>query len=295
MDRRKFIQTGIAGVAGLSLVRTGLANIQMTVPSDISVDRVKLGKTGLKVSRIAMGTGTKGWNYQSNQTRLGLDNFVKIARHGYERGIRFFDMADMYGSQPFVGKALKELPREKLTLMTKMWTYDEGSEKRESVSKTLDRFRQEVGTDYFDILLLHCMTKGDWAETRKFYMDGLAKAKQDGIVKAVGVSCHNWEALVEAVDNPWCDVILARLNPFQSHMDGTVEAVNELLGKARKKCKGLIGMKIFGEGKHVSDAERERSIRFAVTESNLHCMTLGLESIAQMNDAIERVMRNARG
>ena len=93
MDRRKFIQTGIAGVAGLSLVRTGLANIQMTVPSDISVDRVKLGKTGLKVSRIAMGTGTKGWNYQSNQTRLGLDNFVKIARHGYERGIRFFDMA----------------------------------------------------------------------------------------------------------------------------------------------------------------------------------------------------------
>ena len=164
MDRRKFIQTGIAGVAGLSLVRTGLANIQMTVPSDISVDRVKLGKTGLKVSRIAMGTGTKGWNYQSTQTRLGLDNFVKIARHGYE------------------------LPREKLTLMTKMWTYDEGSEKRESVSKTLDRFRQEVGTDYFDILLLHCMTKGDWAETRKIYMDGLAKAKQDGIVKAVGVS-----------------------------------------------------------------------------------------------------------
>lgn len=220
---------------------------------------------------------------------------MKIARHGYERGIRFFDMADMYGSQPFVGKALKELPREKLTLMTKMWTYDEGSEKRESVSKTLDRFRQEVGTDYFDILLLHCMTKGDWTETRKFYMDGLAKAKQDGIVKAVGVSCHNWEALVEAVDNPWCDVILARLNPFQSHMDGTVEAVNELLGKARKKGKGLIGMKIFGEGKHVSDAERERSIRFAVTESNLHCMTLGLESIAQMNDAIERVMRNARG
>ena len=157
MDRRKFIQTGIAGVAGLSLVRTGLANIQMTVPSDISVDRVKLGKTGLKVSRIAMGTGTKGWNYQSNQTRLGLDNFVKIARHGYERGIRFFDMADMYGSQPFVGKALKELPREKLTLMTKMWTYDEGSEKRESVSKTLDqRFPVMTGDadSFHDTILL---------------------------------------------------------------------------------------------------------------------------------------------
>ena len=86
------------------------------------------------------------------------------------------------------------------------------------------------------------MTIGYWAETRKFYMDGLAKAKQDGIVNAVGVSCHNWDAMVEAVDNPWCDVILARLNPFQSHMDGTTEAVNELLGKARKKGKGLIGI-----------------------------------------------------
>lgn len=113
MDRRKFIQTGVAGVAGLSLARTGLANIRMAVPSDVTVDRVKLGKTGLKVSRIAMGTGTKGWNYQSNQTRLGLDNFVKMACHGYERGIRFFDMADMYGSQPFVGAALKELPARK--------------------------------------------------------------------------------------------------------------------------------------------------------------------------------------
>lgn len=120
MNRRKFIQTGVAGVAGLSLARTGFANMQMVVPSDVLVDKVKLGKTGLKVSRIAIGTGTKGWNYQSNQTRLGLDNFVKMAHHGYERGICFFDMADMYGSQPFVGKVLKELPREKLTLMTKM-------------------------------------------------------------------------------------------------------------------------------------------------------------------------------
>lgn len=291
MDRRKFIHTGVAGIAGLSLSRVGLANLQMAFPLDVAVDKVKLGETGLKVSRIALGTGTKGWNYQSNQTRIGMDNFVKMAHHGFERGIRFFDMADMYGSQPFVGEAIKSLPREKITLMTKMWTYDEGSEKREPVSKTLDRFRKEANTDYFDILLLHCMTKGDWTETRKFYMDGLAQAKADGLVKAVGISCHNWDAMAEAVDNPWCDVILARLNPFQSHMDGTTEAVNELLGKARKNGKGIIGMKIFGEGKHVTDEERERSLRYAVTESNLHCMTLGMESIAQMDDAVERVMR----
>lgn len=294
MNRRKFIRTGVAGVAGLSLTQIGLADIQRVLPADVSVDKVKLGNTGLEVSRIALGTGTKGWNYESNQTRIGLDNFIKLAQHGYERGVRFFDMADMYGSQPFVGKAIKGLPREKVTLMTKMWTYDEGSDKREPVSKTLDRFRKEADTDYFDILLMHCMNDGHWPETRKFYMDGLARAKEDGIVKAVGISCHNWDAMVQAANNPWCDIILARLNPFQSHMDGTPEDVNALLGKARDNGKGIMGMKIFGEGKHVSDEERERSIRYAVTESNLHCMTLGLESIAQMDDAIERVMRNVR-
>ncbi|MFQ9022723.1 MAG: aldo/keto reductase [Parabacteroides merdae] len=102
-------------------------------------------------------------------------------------------------------KALKELPREKLTLMTKMWTYDEGSEKRESVSKTLDRFRQEVGTDYFDILLLHCMTKGDRAETRNLY-GRIRRKLQDGIVAVIESPVITGEALVEAVDNPWCDV-----------------------------------------------------------------------------------------
>lgn len=294
MNRRKFIRTGIAGVAGLSLAQVGWSEIQRVLPSNVSVDKVKLGNTGLEVSRIALGTGTKGWNKESNQTRMGLDNFVRLAHHGYERGIRFFDMADSYGSQPFVGKAIKELPREKVTLMTKIWTHDEGSEQREPVSKTLDRLRQEMGTDYIDILLMHCMTSGDWSETCKFYMDGLAKAKEDGVVKAVGISCHNWDALVEAANNPWCDIILARLNPFQSHMDGTPEDINAVLGKARENGKGVIGMKIFGEGTHVTDEERERSIHFAVTESNLHCLTLGLESIAQIDDAIERVMRNAK-
>ena len=100
--------------------------------------------------------------------------------------------------------------------------------------------------------------------------------------------------MVEAVNNPWCDVILARLNPFESHMDGSRDDVNRLLGRAREKGKGIIGMKIFGEGQHVADDEREQSLRYAITESNLHCMTLGMESIAQMDDAIERVMRLAK-
>lgn len=292
MDRRKFIKTGALGLAGLSVFRSGVANVQFSSPMDVLVDRVKLGNSGLTASRIAMGTGTTGYNKASNQTRLGMDEFVKMAHHAYERGIRFYDMADGYGSMPYVGEAIKTLPRENVTLLTKMWTHEDGSDKIESVAENIDRYRKEVGSDYIDILLMHCMMSGDWAETRKHYMDGFSKAKQDGIVKAVGVSCHNIDALAEAAVNPWVDVVMARINPFGTNMDGSPDEIKAILATAKQNGKGVVGMKIFGEGKHVADDEREQSIRFALTEGNIHCMTLGLESIAQMDDAIERVVRN---
>lgn len=294
MNRRNFIRAGVAGVTGLSLAQTGWSKVLRYLPEDLLVDEVRLGNTGLTVPRVALGTGTKGWNHASNLTRRGMDHFLSLSRHAYERGIRFFDMADMYGTHPFVGRALKEIPRDKVVLLTKMMTYDEGSEQREPVRRTLERFLKETGTDYFDILLMHCMNDGKWPTSRAYYMEGLERAKEEGLVRAVGVSCHDYDALLEASVHPWCDVILARLNPFRTLMDGTTESVNELLGRARSYGKGVIGMKIFGEGRNTSDEEREHSIRYAVTESNLHCMTLGLETIPQMDDAIERVMRNAR-
>ncbi len=293
MDRRKFIKTGMAGIAGITVIGSGIVNVSCAF-GESKVDKVKLGNTGLKVSRVAMGTGTVGYNKGSNQTRLGMDKFVDLAHHAYERGISFYEMADGYGSHPYMGEAIKTLPREKLTLLSKIWTYPDGDERNQPVSDIINRFRKEANTDYFDILLMHCMTEGRWSETRKHYIDGLSKAKQDGIVKAVGVSCHNWDALVEAANSPWVDVILARINPFQTHMDGTPEDVCEILGKAHQNGKGVIGMKIFGEGKHIKEEEREQSISFALNKSNIHCMTLGLESIEQMDDAIERVMRLAK-
>lgn len=138
---------------------------------------------------------------------------------------------------------------------------------------------------------MHCLMEKNWSESRKYYMDALSKAKQDGTLKSVGVSCHNWDAMAEAVDSPWVDVILARINPFGTHMDGDTEAVNNLLAKAKKNGKGIIGMKIFGEGKNTSDEEREQSLNFAIKESNIHCMTIGLESISQIDDLVERVTR----
>ena len=124
-------------------------------------------------------------------------------------------------------------------------------------------------------------------------MEGLSRAKQKGIVKAAGVSCHNWEAMVRAADEPWVDVLLARVNPFGAHMDNNPETVAELLGKARAKGKGIIGMKIFGNGDRTGTPDREQSIRYALRKGNVHCMTLGLESPGQIDDAVERVMRIA--
>ena len=269
----------------------GNGSLDIDLRPAVKIDKVKLGKSGLTVSRVALGTGSVGGNKESNQTRLGMDKFAEMAHHAYDRGITFFDMADSYGSHPFVGNAVKSLPREKVTLLTKIWTFEDGSDRNAPVIDSLDRYRKEMDTDYIDIVLMHCLMQPGWSNNRKHYMDGLYKAKQDGIIKAVGVSCHNWEAMVEAVDNPWVDVIMARINPFQSHMDNTPDVVSELLGKAKKNGIGVIGMKIFGEGKHVTDPEREQSIKFALSTGNTHCMTLGMESIAQVDDAVNRVMR----
>ncbi|MDR1258781.1 MAG: aldo/keto reductase [Tannerellaceae bacterium] len=294
MNRRIFIRTGVAGVAGLSVAASGMANITSLLQYQ-AVGKVQLGNSGLVVPRMAMGTGSVGTGRASNQTRLGMENFVKLAHRAYERGVRFYDMADGYGSHPYVAEAIKNIPRENITLLSKMWTMEPGSAQIEPVSKTLDRFRQEVGTDYFDIVLMHCMMRGGWTESRKHYIDGLSKAKQDGIVKAVGVSCHSYDALVEAAESPWIDVIMARINPFQSKMDGTPDAIKAVLGKARANGKGIIGMKIFGEGANVTEEERERSLQFAFSEGNVHCTTIGTEDISQLDDAADRVARITKG
>jgi len=290
INRRSFIYSSAVGLTGYAaLTATGLTGMGFT-PAIAAVDKVKLGNTGLTVSRVALGTGSIGGNHQSNQTKLGMSNFVKLAHHAYDRGVHFFDTADSYGSYPYVREAFKEIPREKITLLGKMWTENDPS-KAEPVDKALDRFRTETGSDYFDIMLLHCMVNGNWQEEKKRYIDYFSKAKQDGKIKAVGVSCHNFEALKVAVDDPWVDVILARINPFRAHMDGSPAEINTLLERARNNGKGIIGMKIFGNGDRVLETEREESITFAIKKSSIHCMTLGMESIAQVDDAVDRVMR----
>jgi aryl-alcohol dehydrogenase-like predicted oxidoreductase len=292
-SRREFLQTGAAGLAGFAALSSGLAGYDFA-PSASTIDKVSLGKTGLSVPRVALGTGSGGWEKVSNQTRLGVKKFVELSQYAYEKGIRFFDTADMYGSHTYVREALKVIPRDKVTILTKVMTYDqEGWYKAEPFQSSLDRFRKEIGTDYFDIFLMHCMVNGQWPTEYRKYMDDLSKAKEKGIIKSVGISCHNLDAMIEAANNPWVDVLLARINHHGSKMDGTPEKIMKVLETARLNGKGVIGMKVFGMGDLIKDDQREKSLNYVIRSGNVHCMTLGLESKEQVDDAVSRVMRIA--
>ena len=293
-NRREFLQTSAAGLAGIAAISSGIHGCDFAANESI-IDKVKLGQTGLSISRVALGTGSAGWKNVSNQTRLGIKGFVELSQYAYDKGIRFFDTADMYGSHEYVREALKVIPREKVSILTKVMTYDQkGWYETEPFQTSLDRFRKEVGTDYFDIFLLHCMVNGQWTTEYRKYMDGLSEAKEKGIVKTVGISCHSLDAMIEAASNPWVDVLLARINHHGARMDGTPEEVMKVLETAHKNGKGVIGMKIFGMGDLDQEDQREKSLNYVIKSGNVDCMTIGLESKEQIDDVVNRVMRIAK-
>lgn len=287
ISRRHFIQTGLIGAAAIS---AGFPNSALALEKVYQIDHVKLGKTGLTVPRLALGTGTHGGNQSSDMTRMGVDNWLKVARYAQERGITFYDAADLYGSHQNVKEILKSVPREKATVLTKIWTRPENWNP-DTPSKTIDRFRKETGSEYFDIMLLHCMTNAQWQEEKKPYIEALSVAKQKGIIKAHGVSCHNFEALRLAAEDPWVDVILARINPAGLIMDASADEVMAVLKKAHDRGKGIMGMKIFGEGRFSEESQREKSLRYALESKNVDCMTIGMTTTEQVNDAVNRIMR----
>jgi len=295
-DRREFLLKSAGGIAVAAVIPAILPkpSFGATINAE-TVDTVALGKTGLNVSRIALGTGTKGWKLESDQTHLGMKKFVELSQYCFDKGIRFFDTADMYGSHPYVGAALKVIPREKVTVLTKVMTYGhEGWYETEPFAKSFDRFRKDLGTDYIDIFLMHCMMNGQWPTEYKSYMDAMSEAKQKGLIKAVGISCHSLDAMIEAASNPWVDVLFARINHNGARMDSTPEKVMQVLETARKNGKGVIGMKVFGCGDLVKENEREQSLNYVIKSKNVHCMTLGMESKEQVDDNVSRVMRIAK-
>jgi aryl-alcohol dehydrogenase-like predicted oxidoreductase len=244
------------------------------------MDTVVLGNTGIRTSRLAMGTGTIGFAGSSNQTREG--GLTRLLRIGYDRGLTFFDTADSYGSHPEVAEAISKLPRDKVVIMTKCDSRDPKQAKA-----NLDRYRRELKTEYIDILLIHCVTEGDWTERYRGVMDVFSDAKQKGIIRTHGVSCHSIEALRAAARSPWVEVDLVRLNPVGAHMDADPATVISVIKEMRSQGKGIIGMKILGQG--AMRKRQDEAIRFALGSGVLDAFTIGAENDTEQADLIKRV------
>jgi len=300
INRRRFLANSGGAVASLGALPLASPIFAQDAPPTVerppAPPRVPLGRTGINLTRLAMGTGVNGGNRQSNQTRMGFERLTALFRHAHERGITFFDLADLYGTHIYFREVLRNLQRDRVTILTKLWWRYDGTtvpvaeaNRRAVALATLERFRHELATDYLDIVLLHCVEAPDWDRQLVPYMDALSEAKRNNKVKAVGVSCHDLRALNRAAECPWVDVILARINPRGVRMDGRPEEVIAALRKAKDNGKAVIGMKIFGEGQLV--AQKVECMRFAQNLGLLDAMTIGFEAPGQIDDVLGLMAR----
>lgn len=285
MRRREFLvrSATAAGAVWLSSQSIFKAIAEQSLPRKFAAtDTVTLGNTGIKTSRLAMGTGTVGFDHHSHQTALGVKGLSDLLLNGHDLGLRFFDAADSYGSHPHVAEALKHVKRDQVTVLTKSWARDAAGMRAD-----LDRFRRELGTDYLDICLMHCVTEGDWTERFRGAMDVLSEAKQKGVVRTHGCSCHSIEALRAAAKSPWVEIDLARINPIGSHMDADPVTVVSVLKEMKSAGKAVVGMKILGQG-DLSNRQDE-AIKYALSLGILDAFTIGAESKQQQEDLMRRI------
>jgi hypothetical protein len=263
LSRRQFIERSVAAASALLLPASTWGRAQAATKRT-AADQVTLGKTGLKLSRLGMGTGSDSGNIQH---ALGQENFNTLIHYAYDHGITYFDCAQAYKTFDWVGGAIKGLPREKLFIQSKV------PGKPEDILATIDRHRKVFDTDYVDSMLIHCMVKG--------------------------VSCHSLPALRTATVSPWTQVHLVRVNPQCAHIDGMDESweksgkdLSPVLAEIKDmhaKGRGVIGMKIIGNGDFTKPEDREKSIRFAMSRPELDSIVIGFKSKDEIDEAIKRV------
>jgi aryl-alcohol dehydrogenase-like predicted oxidoreductase len=288
IHRRRFLETAAAGTAGLLVAGSQLKGETLAANLDPTA-LVPLGKR-LKVSRIGMGTGVSAMNRTSKQIRNGIEKFEKIISKAYDEGIRYFDTADVYGSHQIVAKALKGKPRDSYTLVSKVWLLPGGlpEEEREDADVAVKRFLKECETDYIDLLQIHCLTNGKWPEQMRKQMDLLEGLREKGLIRSHGVSCHSLPALEAAANEPWVEVVHARINPDGVYMDGSPEKVVPVLKKIHESGKGVIGMKIIGQGQYKNDpAKREASFRYVFNLGTVDVITVGFEELEEIQNTKE--------
>ncbi|MFC2123783.1 aldo/keto reductase [Bacteroidota bacterium] len=284
ITRRQFIKS-TAAVTGAAV----LASSCTTAPKPTATDLVPLGKTGLKIPRLGFGTGTRGGTIQRS---LSTDEFNRLLHYAFEKGIRFIDTAENYKTHSWVHDAIKGLPREKLFILTKMPRIPDNP------LETLDRYRQELGVDYLDAVLVHAVQTPDWNEERKVVLDALEEAKNKEIIRSHGVSCHSLTALRKSADLGWVDINLVRINPQGNKMDmlkpargkrsdeSHVAGVVEQMKVMRANGHGIIGMKIYGEGDFQKLEDREKSMRYVWQSGLVDSITVGYKSFEEIDETI---------
>lgn len=293
INRRQFIKSSAVAAAGTALLSGwGTQTAFAAATKRTATDQVTLGKTGVKLSRLGVGTGSSNGAEQVDQ---GKDAFIKMIHHAYDQGITYIDTAQRYQTFNWIGDAIKGLPREKLFIQSKV------PGQPEDVLAEIDKHRKAFNTDYVDSLLIHCMTDDNWTDKWKRVMDGFDQAKEKKWIRAKGVSCHELGALQKAVASDWTETHLVRINPEGHYMDGKgtmwsreavdVNPVMDQIKLMSAKGHGVIGMKIYGNGDFRSVDEREKSLRFAMSKPEINAIVIGFVSTAQIDETITRMNR----
>jgi 1-deoxyxylulose-5-phosphate synthase len=301
VSRRNFIRQSVETVSVVAIGNELISKAE-AAPVRTASDWVPLGrKNKIKIPRLGMGTGSINGKVQRD---LGQEGFNKLVAYAYERGVRYIDTADNYKTHELIREAIKanKIPRDQVFIQTKLPIREETLK---DPMATMDRYRKELGTDYFDSLLIHCATKETWVEDMKFLMDAFDQAQAKGWVKAKGCSCHGLRALRAATKNDWVEVQLARINPQGHHVDQDLPNVHAPQGKydeAMKEVKamhaggrGIIAMKLCGNGDFTKPEDREKAVQHAVKCGFVDAMVIGFKSNAEIDEAIARVNRALSG
>ena len=246
------------------------------------METVDFGKTGLRVSRLSFGTGTHGWGHRSEQTALGLDGLASLLQLAYDGGVNFWDAADGYGSHPHVARALRGIPRDGVVIATKT-----SSRTAREVTRDVERFLRELDTDVLDVVLMHYVTRPDWPRRCAGAMEALSRAREQGEVRAVGVSCHGLDVLRAAVETDWAQVILARINFAGVDMDANPADVVPVIERMYGSGKAIYGMKVLGCGQLASDART--AIQYVLQLGTVHAITIGTSSREQLDENLRLV------
>jgi predicted aldo/keto reductase-like oxidoreductase len=288
--RRDFLKTGVAAtvLSGIG----GVAGLAQTKRS--ATDWVTLGKSNVKVTRLAFGTGTFSGRVQRE---LGQPEFTRLVRYAYDRGIRFFETAESYHEMPeMLAIALKGVPRDSYRLMMKYSTPASGDP-----APKIDQYRKQLGTEYIDILLLHCLRPPTWSSDYASLQDGFSEAQQKKIILARGASVHGLPALRTFPGNQWLEIAMIRMNHNGTKMDtpemrdadapGNVDEVVAHTKQVHAQGMGVISMKLCGEGRFTRAEDRDAAMKFAMNLGCVDSVTIGFKNTAEIDEAIERMSR----